>query len=102
VRQFEKKYGQTDTAWIVPFPHWVDTRLPGVWAGIPNRDFALWQESFADTLDVPAPKLFIFWSEDLETQNALTLLYPNGILSRYDSAYPGKDFMILTVEVTQP
>jgi len=98
VHQFEKEHGQTDTLWIVPFPHWVDTRLPGVWAGIPNRDFALWPENFADTLDDPAPKMFIFWNADVETQSALLSLYPNGILSRYISSYPGKDFMILTVE----
>jgi hypothetical protein len=98
IYQFKGQYGQTDTVWIVPFPHWVDTRLPGVWAGIPNRDFALWPENFADTLDDPAPKMFIFWNEDLETQNALTLLYPHGTLSRYVSSYPEKDFMILMVE----
>ena len=98
IHLFEEKYGQTDTVWIVPFPHWVDTRLPGVWAGIPNRDFALWPEKFADTLNLPAPKMFIFWNADLETQNALMLLYPNGVLNRYTSAYPGKDFMIFMVE----
>jgi hypothetical protein len=98
ISQFQKQHGQTDTVWIVPFPHWVDTRLPGVWAGIPNRDFAIWQQNFADTLAVPAPKMFIFWNADIESQNALTALYPNGVLNRYTSAFPGKDFMILTVE----
>ncbi|MBI2330697.1 MAG: glycosyltransferase family 39 protein, partial [Chloroflexi bacterium] len=38
ITDFENKYGQTDTVWIVPYPYWVDTRLPGVWAGIPSRD----------------------------------------------------------------
>jgi len=38
-------YGETDTVWVVPFPYWVDTRLPGVWAGIPNRDFAMWTQN---------------------------------------------------------
>ncbi len=98
ISQFRGKYGQTDTVWIVPFPHWVDTRLPGVWAGIPNRDFALWPENFAGTLNVPAPKMIIFWNADLETENALKELYPNGVLNRYTSATPGKDFMIFMVE----
>ncbi|HLA86405.1 MAG TPA: glycosyltransferase family 39 protein [Anaerolineales bacterium] len=98
ISQFRGKYGQTDTVWIVPFPHWVDTRLPGVWAGIPNRDFALWPENFAGTLNVPAPKMFIFWNADLETENALKELYPNGVLNRYTSATLGKDFMIFMVE----
>lgn len=98
ISQFRDQYGQADTAWIVPFPYWVDTRLPGVWAGIPNRDFALWPDTFAETLNVPAPKMFIFWNADVETENALKELYPNGVLSRYTSAAPGKDFMIFMVE----
>jgi len=98
ISQFRDKYGQTDTVWIVPFPHWVDTRLPGVWVGIPNRDFALWPDNFAETLNVPAPKMIIFWNADVETENALKELYPNGVLNRYTSATPGKDFMIFMVE----
>ncbi len=98
IRQFKSQHGQTDTIWIVPYPHWVDTRLPGVWAGIPNRDFAMWREDLQSTLTKPAPKMFIFWNTDLETQNALMLLYPNGTLSRYVSSVPGKDFLIFTVE----
>lgn len=98
ISQFRDNYGQTDTVWIVPFPHWVDTRLPGVWAGIPNRDFALWPDTFSETLNLPAPKMFIFWNADLETENALKELYPNGVLNRYTSATLGKDFMIFMVE----
>jgi 4-amino-4-deoxy-L-arabinose transferase-like glycosyltransferase len=98
ISEFRQKHGQTDTVWIVPFPHWVDTRLPGVWAGIPNRDFALWPENFAGTLDMPAPKLFMFRQEDVETRNALKQLYPNGALTRHTSAAPGKDFMIFFVK----
>jgi hypothetical protein len=98
ISDFRAAYGQTDSVWIAPFPYWVDTRLPGVWAGIPNRDFALWPKGFADTLNVPAPKMFIFKDEDLETENALKELYPNGVLTRYTSAFEGKDFFIFMVE----
>jgi len=98
ISEFRQTYGQTDTVWIVPFPHWVDTRLPGIWAGIPNRDFALWPADFAGTLLMPAPKLVMFWPEDVEAENGLRLLYPDGVLSRYTSAVPGKDFMIFFVE----
>ena len=95
---FRDKHGQLDTAWIVPFPHWVDTRLPGVWLGIPNRDFAMWRDQLPGTLDYPAPKLFMFWNLDAETENVLRELYPQGKLSRYTSAVEGKDFFIFTVE----
>jgi len=98
ISDFRAKYGQTDSVWIVPFPYWVDTRLPGVWAGVPNRDFALWPENFAETLNVPAPKMFIFRYDDFETEKALKELYPDGALTRYTSPLEGKDFFILTVE----
>ena len=98
ISEFRDKYGETDSVWIVPFPYWVDTRLPGIWAGIPNRDFALWPKDFAETLSVPAPKLIMYRVDDLQTENALKQLYPNGVFTRYVSSYPGKDFMVLMIE----
>lgn len=99
ISEFRADYGQTDTVWIVPYPFWVDTRLPGVWAGIPNRDFAVFRENLPGTLSSPYPKLFIFWQEDVETEQALRELYPNGTLSRYTSAVdPTKDFFVYFVE----
>ncbi|MCE9646518.1 MAG: glycosyltransferase family 39 protein [Chloroflexi bacterium] len=97
ISEFRDKYGETDTVWIVPFPYWVDTRLPGVWAGIPNRDFALWPEGFAATVNIPGPKLIIYKLEDVETEKALKVLYPNGDFSRYTSSYADKDFMVLRI-----
>jgi hypothetical protein len=98
ISEFEDTYGQTDSVWIVPFPYWVDTRLPGVWAGIPNRDFALFPDKLAETLTIPAPKMFLYWNVDVETEKILKELYPNGKLSRYTSAFAGKDFFIFMVE----
>lgn len=98
VSDFRDKYGQTNTVWIVPFPFWVDTRLPGVWAGIPNRDFAMFQDHLSDSLNFPAPKMFMYWNVDTETERILKELYPNGEVTRYTSAFPGKDFYIFLVE----
>lgn len=93
IDEFRDNYGSSDTVWIVPFPHWVDTRLPGVWAGIPNRDFAVWRENLPQTVEAPYPKLFMFWPEDEETRIALQELYPQGVLTRYTSQVQGHDFM---------
>jgi hypothetical protein len=98
IREFRDKYRETDSVWIVPFPYWVDTRLPGIWAGIPNRDFALWPKDFTETLNVPAPKMIMYKVDDLNTENALKQLYPNGVFTRYTSSYPGKDFMVVMIE----
>jgi hypothetical protein len=104
IKQFEQTYHETDTVWIVPFPNWVDTRLPGVWAGIPNRDFALWPDHLADSLQFSGPKLFMLKANtnlpeanDQQDINALQQLYPNGALTLHKSPVEGHDFWIFTV-----
>lgn len=104
MKQFEETHGTTETVWVVPFPHWVDTRLPGVWAGIPNRDFAVWREDLPETVQLPGPKLFLVKANqelpdanDNETLNVLWNLYPQGQLELYDSDVIGHDFWMFTV-----
>jgi 4-amino-4-deoxy-L-arabinose transferase-like glycosyltransferase len=97
IRQFGDTFGSTDNTWIVPYPYWVDTRLPGVWAGIPNRDFALWPENFNDTLAVAGPKLIIINTQDQESLDALRQLYPHSALSLHKSDVEGHDFYILFI-----
>ncbi|HSB00131.1 MAG TPA: glycosyltransferase family 39 protein [Anaerolineales bacterium] len=106
IREFEQTFGlqSTNTVWIVPFPYWVDTRLPAVWAGIPNRDLAMWRENLPSTVEFPGPKLFIVKADlerpeanDQETLNVLESLYPNGQLRMFDSEVDGHDFWIFTV-----
>ena len=104
IREFEQTYGTTKTVWVVPFPYWVDTRLPAAWAGIPNRDMALWPENFASTLALNGPKLFILKANtedptvnDQQSVDALKALYPNGALRLFDSDISGHDFWIFFV-----
>ena len=99
ISDFRAKYGETDTFWIVPFPYWIDTRLPGGWAGIPNRDFAMFKENLSSTVSAPFPKEFIYRPDDTEAERILRELYPQGVVHRYTSAVdPNKDFMIYFVE----
>jgi len=99
IKQFGQTFGSTDKAWIVPYPYWVDTRLPGVWAGIPNRDFAIWSKDFEATLDVEGTKLFIINMQDTEAMDHLRALYPTGAWSHFisNTGLEGKDFMIFLV-----
>ncbi len=104
IRKFEQTYGSANTAWVVPYPHWVDTRLPAAWAGIPNRDMAMWRENLPGTVELTGPKLFIVKAniEDPATNDQATLdvlseLYPNGQLRLFDSDIPGHDFWIFLV-----
>jgi hypothetical protein len=76
VRDFGSLFGQTETAWVVAFPYWVDTRLVGMNAGEPTRDMAIWPESFPATLADPRPKLFLIKPEDAIALEQLYELYP--------------------------
>ena len=97
IEGFSTSIGDRDSAYVVPYPHWVDTRLVGINAGFPEKDYALWPEDFYKSLIVQEPKLFILKSEDLEGLQGLYDLYPDGVLQEYDSAVEGKDFNIFMV-----
>jgi hypothetical protein len=104
IQEFEQVYGTTENIWIVPFPYWVDTRLPGVWAGIPNRDMAMWRENLASTVEFSGPKLFMVKADpdrpeanDQQSLDVLESLYPNGQLRMFKSDVPGHDFWIFSV-----
>jgi 4-amino-4-deoxy-L-arabinose transferase-like glycosyltransferase len=103
IKQFRQAYGTTDSVWIVPFPYWVDTRLPGIWAGIPNRDFAIWPADFSTTLDVKGTKLFMIKVDDIPDADALIQMYPQGVLSTFHSAthIEGHDFLIFFVPASE-
>ncbi len=87
-----REFGYPDRTWIIPYPQWIDTRLPGQWAGVPNRDFAIQRADLASTLQLPAPKLFLVKAsplsdayDDVETRQALERLYPQGELTLHKS-----------------
>ena len=99
ISDFRATYGTDEPVWIVPYPYWVDTRLPPIWAGIPERDIAMFQQNLSNSLGVPAPKLFMYKPEDTETESILRQLYPQGVTRRYTSAVNSiKDFMIFLVD----
>ena len=66
IRSFADSVGGKDQAFVVPYPHWVDTRLVGINAGYPEKDYALWPDSFESTTMISPPKLFILKPEDQE------------------------------------
>ncbi|MCJ7715569.1 MAG: glycosyltransferase family 39 protein [Anaerolineales bacterium] len=97
VKQFIETIGDEDHAWVVPYPHWVDTRLVGIQAVQQVKDYALWRDDIGLTTDIAPPKLFIYKPEDLDTYDILQDLYPDGINEIYNSAVNGRNFMIYYV-----
>jgi hypothetical protein len=97
IRQFSETIGDEDHAWVVPYPHWVDTRLVGINATDQVIDLALWQSEIKGTEMASSPKLYIFKPEDEETNQILRDLYPDGIIERFESEVEGRDFMLYYV-----
>jgi hypothetical protein len=97
VHSFADLTGSPDTAWLVGYPYWVDSRLVMINAGFPMRDNAIWPESFQGTLEDPRPKLFLINLNDLASLESLESLYPSGRMMRYVSKYKDRDFMMFLV-----
>lgn len=97
IRGFADSIGRPETAYVVPFPHWVDTRLVGINAGFPDRDYALWPERFSETISEHGAKLFIVKPEDYQSLEMLTDLYEEGKISLHPSPLVGKDFWMFYV-----
>jgi hypothetical protein len=94
IARFSASAGSLDTSWVVAYPHWVDTRLVGMIAGQPTRDFAITPDLFDETIYLPGPKLFLINLQDTAAVDSLQTLYPNGWLQQYDSQYEYKDFLV--------
>jgi hypothetical protein len=100
VRQFTSTVGTPDTAWVVAYPHWVDTRLVGINAGFPLKDYAIWPEAFKETETITQAKLFLINLEDTESIENLRQLYPQGVLEKYASKVDGRDFYMFFIPPT--
>ncbi len=92
IRDFTDSIGPQENAFVVAYPHWVDTRLVGINAGFPTRDFAIWPEDLSKPLNSSGSKLFIVKIDDLESLVILQELYPDGVVQRYASGDSNKDF----------
>jgi hypothetical protein len=96
-QQFIDTVGAPDQVWVVAYPHWVDTRLVGINAGQPNRDYAIWPDEIENTLAIQSPKMFIYRMDDQEAERVLEALYPEGSVSLYTSQVPSHSFYIYYV-----
>jgi hypothetical protein len=101
VHFFTTSVGSPDTAYVVAFPHWVDTRLVGMNAGYPLKDYAIWPEQLAGTLADPRAKLFLVKPEDAQGLSTLQSLYPQGVLQEYTSRVENHNFYMFFVPPQQ-
>ncbi len=97
IRDFVSVYDDPDSAYVVGFKYWVDTRLVGMNAGFPTKDYAIWPEEFAGTVLNKQAKLFILNPDDTKALDQLRQLYPDYYESKYSGWNPSKDFIMLLV-----
>ena len=97
IRGFADSIGTTRTAHVVPYPHWVDTRLVGFQAGTPGVDYALPRESIDGLAGEMAAQLFLVNPLDLETMEILRQVFPDGVAQAFASGIEGRDFWIYFV-----
>jgi hypothetical protein len=97
IREYAGSVGSGDTAWVLAFPYWVDTRLVGINAGYTTRDYAISPDQLPETLAEPRSKLFLVKPEDTNGLQALQNLYPLGVVQEYHSQVEGHDFWIYFV-----
>jgi len=99
IQSYANSVGSADTAWVVGYPHWVDTRLVGINAGLPTRDYAIMPDALESTVTEKRAKLFLINPQDQASLERLTSLYPRGTLSTYPSQIEGHNFLLLFVPV---
>ncbi|HZW04834.1 MAG TPA: glycosyltransferase family 39 protein [Anaerolineaceae bacterium] len=97
IKGFAGSVGSYESAYVIPYPYWVDTRLVAINAGSPVNDYAIWPDQLPLTLDETRGKLFIVHPEDDAAVESLWELYPQGMLNRFDARTEGKDFLMFFV-----
>ena len=92
IHNFVDVYGDLDSAYVVGYPYWVDTRLVGINSGYPIKDYAIWPDTFQETVSNKRAKLFILNNEDTESLDKLRQLYPDYYETVYQSRVPVQEF----------
>jgi hypothetical protein len=101
IKGFAQSVGSAENAWVIPYPHWVDTRLVGINAGYPTRDTAVSHEDLAQTQNNPGAKMFIINREDTAGVDILREIYPQGRLREYRSRVDTKNFYLFLVPASE-
>jgi hypothetical protein len=93
IQHFAESIGAYETAHMVAYPHWMDTRLVGMHAGQPKWDYAIWADEFETIQAEPRSMLFILNPQDTASLEELRRLFPDGVQSTRASELEGKDLI---------
>jgi hypothetical protein len=79
IQEFVQEGGDPANAWIIAWPHWIDTRGAGIELGDPT-----WNNVILDLADLdahqerPRPRLYLFYPPDDQALQRLRTLFPSG------------------------
>lgn len=94
IRGFATSVGSYDHAYVVAFPYWMDTRLVGMNAGKPTKDYAIQPDELSMLEEQRGNKLLLLHPDDTESLTNLQAMFPDGQLLEWSNPLPGKNFLI--------
>lgn len=89
--------GREGISYLINFPYWVDSRAVAISMGRPEQNLSLPAAEIANTQNVILPKLFIINPMDKDSIAELQEVYPEGVISTYQSVNPDKNFILFIV-----
>ncbi len=89
--------GREGLSYMISYPHWVDSRAVAISMGRPQQNLSLPAADIANTLNVTLPKLFLLNPMDKTSISELQAVYPEGVISTYQSTNPDKNFILFIV-----
>jgi hypothetical protein len=82
---------------MMAFPYWVDGRLVGINAGVPQVDYSTSVDQLSSLTTEIRAQLFLVNPTDTNALTRLRELFPWGQLTTRTSDQPGHDFLVYFV-----
>lgn len=101
IRGFASSIGDYDDAYVVAFPHWMDTRLVGMNAGQATKDYAIQPDELQTLLEKTSNQLLLLHPDDHDSLSLLEMMFPSGQTFEWSNPLPGKNFTIYFVPSIQ-
>ena len=89
--------GKEGLSYLISYPYWVDSRAVAISMGRPQQNLSLPATEIANTQSVTLPKLFILNPMDKNSIAELQAVYPEGVVSTYQTTNPDKNFILFIV-----
>ena len=89
--------GKEGLSYLISYPYWVDSRAVAISMGRPQQNLSLPATEIINTQNVTISKLFILNPMDKDSIAELQAVYPEGVISTYQSLTPDKNFILFIV-----